>query len=168
MSGIKLERTGADWGKFDNCLHRLIGFNFVRLNKNIGEYMVDATKERFRTGKAPDGTTWPKSGRAKESGGQTMMATRRLYNSITYRATMEGVAVGTNVIYASTHQPENGAAETVIKAKNAKYLKFKVAGRFVTKKEVRIPARPFLGINDDDVAEIAEIANRQIEEAARK
>lgn len=167
--GIKMELTGADWAKFEKCLHRLVRFNFVRLNKNIGEYMVDATKERFRDGKAPDGAAWKPSIRAKESGGKTMMATRRLYNSITYRATGEYVEVGTNVIYATTHQPvDKNATETVIKAKNAKYLKFKVAGRYVSKKEVHIPARRFLGINDDDVREIVEITNEQIEEATRK
>jgi len=47
--------------------------------------------------------------------------------------------VGTNVVYAPVH--EFGAT---IRAKRAKYLRFKVQGRFVSVKEVTIPKRPFM------------------------
>lgn len=166
---MRMEITGEDWGKFHQCLHRLVNFDFKALHKEIGEYLVDSTKERFRQGVAPDGTAWKESIRAKETGGKTMMQTRRLYNSLTYRATSENVQVGTNVKYAKTHQPEDPRKdETVIKPKSAKVLRFKVAGRWVSKKEVRVPRRDFLGINDDDSTEIVQIGLDRIEEAARK
>ena len=64
--------------------------------------------------------------------------------------------VGTNAKHASTHQL--GAKNRLIKAKRKKYLRFKVNGRWVMKKKVKvtIPARPFLGLSDDDMQEIQE------------
>ena len=49
------------------------------------------------------------------------------------------VDVGTNVVYARVH--EFGA---VIRAKNAPFLKFQVGGKWVQKKQVLAPARPFM------------------------
>ncbi|HYW76729.1 MAG TPA: phage virion morphogenesis protein [Gammaproteobacteria bacterium] len=47
--------------------------------------------------------------------------------------------VGTNLIYAPVH--EFGAT---IRAKRAKYLRFKVGGQWVMKEQVTIPARPYM------------------------
>jgi phage gpG-like protein len=166
---MKLTLAGKDWERFNGCLHRLVNFDFTGLHKEVGEYVLDATKERFRKGVAPDGTGWKQSRRAKESGGKTMMDTRRLYNSLTYRASIESVEVGTNVKYAKVHQPEDpNQDETVITPKKAKVLKFKISGRWVSKKEVRIPRRDILGINDDDVAEINQIGLERIKETVEK
>ena len=41
-----------------------------------------------------------------------------------------------------------------IKAKNAKFLRFRVGGGWAKKKKVTIPKRPFLGISDEDMEEI--------------
>ncbi|MGE5607418.1 MAG: phage virion morphogenesis protein [Bacteroidota bacterium] len=164
---MKLELSGEDWGKFHQCLTRLIGFNFTGLHQEVGEYMVETTKERFRAGIGPDGTSWKPSIRAREEGGKTMMDSRRLYNSLTYRAGLDQVEIGTNVKYATTHQPD-GRDETVIKPKRVKALRFRIAGRWATKKEVRIPKREFLGINDEDRQEIVQIGLERIEEATRK
>jgi phage gpG-like protein len=53
------------------------------------------------------------------------------------------------VIYGPVHQ--FGAT---IQAKHAAYLRFVVGGKWVSKKEVTIPARPFLGIEDRQVGKI--------------
>lgn len=162
---MRMILSGEDWGRFEKCLHRLVGFDFCGLHQEVGEYLINSTKERFRQGVDPSGTAWPASIRAKESGGKTMMDSRRLYNSLTYQADMEKVVVGTNVKYAKTHQPDDASAtETVIKAKKAKALKFRIGGRWATKKEVHVPARRFLGINDDDAGEIRQIGLDQIKE----
>ena len=62
--------------------------------------------------------------------------------------------VGTNVKYAATHQ--FGEPGRTIRARRKKYLRFQVGGRWISKKKVRItiPARPFLGLSDEDMREM--------------
>jgi phage gpG-like protein len=166
---MQLTIEGKDWERFNKCLHRLANFNFTGLHKEVGEYIVDATKERFRKGVAPDGTAWKESRRAKDTGGKTMMDTRRLYNSLTYRANASQVAVGTNVKYAVTHQPKDpNQDETVIEPKKAKVLRFQVSGKWVSKKQVKVPARPFLGLNVEDEKEIVQIGLDRIKETVEQ
>jgi len=116
------------------------------LMEQIGEQLVSSTQQRFEDGQGPDGEDWEPSIRAKEDGGQTLVDTARLKNSIGYEASPNLVAVGTNVEYASTHQ---FGAE--IRAKNAPHLRFQVGGRWARKKSVTIPARPFIGISAQDI-----------------
>lgn len=155
-------RITGDWGKFDGRLERVVGFNFTALSKEIGEHIVTSTQERFKKGVGPGGEPWPQSIRAKEEQGQTLVKTKRLMGSLSYRASGTQVAAGTNVIYASVHQTGK-----MIKAKRGKYLRFRLGKRWVSKATVEIPARPFMGIDDDDVKEIRSIINDRIEERLR-
>jgi len=156
VSGITLQ---GDWRRLEENMHRLTRINFTALHKEIGEQLVASTQMRFKEETAPDGTKWPQSIRAREEGGQTLSDTRRLRSSITYAARPDRVEVGTNDKRASVHQ--NGA---VIKPKRAKHLRFRIAARWAQKEEVRIPARPFIGLSDDDHAAINEIIKNRIEE----
>jgi phage gpG-like protein len=95
---------------------------------------------------AMQSTTLGISAYVKERGlsGQVLhIRTGRLKSSINGTAQMVGNIVtgkvGTNVVYAPIH--ELGG---VIRAKNSPYLRFKIGDRWVSKKEVKIPARPFL------------------------
>jgi phage virion morphogenesis protein len=119
----------------------------------IGDALVVSTQNRFETGNTPEGSPWPASIRAMLTGGRTLRDSGRLANSMTREADGSGVAIGTNVIYAAVHQ--FGA---VIRAKNKKYLAFKIGGKTVLKQQVRIPARPFLGLSKADETEIAQIS----------
>lgn len=69
-----------------------------------------------------------------------------------------GFTVGTNTIYASTHQLGEKGRKITIRAKNSKGLVFKIGDRWIRKRQVtvrvKIPARPFLGLSDDDLQEI--------------
>jgi len=159
MSGVKLE---GDWNRLEQNLHRMARIDFTGLHKEIGEQIVSSTQERFKTETSPDGEKWTGSIRARMEGGQTLSDTRRLRNSITCAARADRVEVGTNDKRASTHQ--DGA---VIKAKRAKALKFRVGKRWAVKKEVRIPARPFLGISEDDDQETNEIIRERLEECLK-
>ena len=69
-------------------------------------------------------------------------------------ADASGFAVGTNVKHAATHQ--FGDKGRTIRAKRAKNLRFQVGGQWISKKKVKvnIPARPFLGLSDEDMQEI--------------
>ncbi len=55
---------------------------------------------------------------------------------------------------AATHQ--FGEPGRTIRARKKKALRFQVGGKWVTKKQVRItiPARPFLGLSEDDMQEM--------------
>ncbi|WP_374653118.1 phage virion morphogenesis protein [Dongia sp.] len=125
---------------------------------NIGASLVTSTQMRFEREQGPDGQAWPPSIRALIEGGKTLRDHNQLYGSITHVASANGVEVGSNVLYAAVHQ--FGAT---IEAKNAKTLKFKVGGRYVSKERVTIPARPFLGIDDGDRAMIAETVSEWLE-----
>lgn len=158
MSGVKIE---GDWSKFEQHLNKMINLNFTSIHEEIGEALVSSTQKRFEDEKSPDGKSWEKSIRAKEESGQTLTDSSRLKTSITYKAKPEGVAVGTNVRYASVHQEG-----MTIKAKG-KFLKFAVGKGFAQVKQVKIPARPFIGISSDDQTEIKAIVTQHIKEALK-
>ena len=57
--------------------------------------------------------------------------------------------VGTNLPYAYIHQKGG-----IIRPKSKKSLKFKTpSGKFIAAKQVKIPARPYLGISEQDQAD---------------
>jgi len=133
------------------------------LNKALAEIVSESTDERFKQGKGPDGVRWKASKRAQAEGGKTLIQSAQLRNSIHGESDETGFAVGTNVLSAATHQ--FGDTRT-IRAKKRNALRFLADGKWVMKKQVTvtIPARPFLGISEDDKQEIKET----IEEFAGK
>ncbi|MDL2288275.1 phage virion morphogenesis protein [Oscillospiraceae bacterium OttesenSCG-928-F05] len=128
------------------------------LNTALGETLRESTIGRFESQEDPEGKKWPKSKRVIENGGVTLSKTGRLSGSIHSKATAEGFAVGTNTIYAGTHQNGMKNKRITIKAKTPRGLVFKVNGKWVRKKQVRvtinIPKRAFLGISDADNREV--------------
>ena len=156
--GIKL--TG-NYEKFNKQLSKLTNFNFTGLHQEVGEHIVESTKDRFKDEKGPDGKKWEPSHRAKTTGGKTLTDNATLKNSLTYKATSSKVDAGTNMIYAAVHQDGK-----TIKTKRAKYLKFKIGKRWAQKKKVKIPARPFLGISSDDRKEIKRIIRDRIDQTS--
>lgn len=153
MSSISI-RVDGDASKL---LARMKGFSNIdkkSLNEALAEGSRESTLERFKRSRDPSGKRWKTSIRAAQSGGKTLIDTAQLRNSIKSAVDETGFAVGTNVIHAATHQL--GDPKRTIRAKTARGLRFRVNGHFVTKQqvEVSIPARPFLGISDDDMEEI--------------
>lgn len=126
--------------------------------KAIGQYMLRRTDERFTGEHDPEGNPWAPlaamtylrsyKGRKFTKKGLTKKFTNyilsrkiltkshQLRRSITDEATSDSVAIGTNKIYAAIHQLGG------------------LAGRG---KKTKIPARPYLGINNDDRDEFAHI-----------
>lgn len=118
----------------------------------MGTEVAENTRLRFLDGVAPDGTPWVPSIRARTQGGETMRDTGRLMNSITHAVSGDSVEIGTNVPYAL---PLHFGA--TIRAVNGPYLRFPVGGGWATVKEVELPARPFIGITDEDAEGISSI-----------
>lgn len=123
---------------------------------NIGASLVQSTKVRFERGHDPEGNPWPRSIRVQlgQGAGKTLIDTGTLMGSVTHEASDGGVDVGTNVLYAAVHQFGD-----IITAKSAQSLHFVIGGRDVFVDSVEIPARPFLGLDDDDEKEIVIIAD---------
>lgn len=123
----------------------------------IGAYLVASAHRRFERQVGPDGKPWAPSIRAQIEGGWTLLDSGRLRASLTWLAGRHSVEVGTNVIYAAIHQLGG-----TIRAKNAPNLRFQIAGRWISKPSVVIPARPFLGIDQEDELEIDAIVQADL------
>lgn len=162
MSSIRIEVAG-DKERLLRRLQTMAGIDLKGVNQSIAEGLRTSTIERFRAEKGPDEKKWKTSMRAGATGGKTLTHTSKLKNSIHSEASEYGLAVGTNDIKAATHQ--FGDTRT-IKPKKGPVLRFQVGGKWVSAKQVRvtIPARPFLGISDDDDAEITETLMQVLEE----
>lgn len=123
----------------------------------IGEYLLQSTEARFDAQVDPAGQPWTPLSPAYQarkkknpnlilvltghlSGQQAPQAGQRAGLQAP-QATETAVSVGTNLVYAATHQ----------------------FGR----PEQNIPARPFLGLNATDTREILTIINEHFERAAR-
>lgn len=163
MSGVTLNVTLEDSAALA-ALGRLAkaGTELEPLMDEIGAGLVTSTQLRFERGEAPDGSAWTHSIRAREQGGQTLIDSGHLRDSITHAAGPSQVEVGTNVLYAALHQL--GGA---IKAKAKPRLTFKIGDRFISKAQVTIPARPFIGLSAGDADMVEERAAAFVEEALR-
>jgi phage virion morphogenesis protein len=104
--------------------------------RSLGVLLVRNTRTRIvAEGPAPDGTAWPRLAAAtrKRKRGPGMLRERAmrggLMASLTSQVDGRRLRVGTNKIYAATHQFGRDA----------------------------IPARPFLGISEEDQRDIVEV-----------
>ena len=132
--------------------------------QEIGEILLDSTKQRFIQGVAPEGTRWAAKSPA------TMQAYRRrgdrvdvrplfgpsgaLSSQIFYEAGPDSVRWGSLMIYATTQQ--FGAAQGAF-------------GRTSRNGPIpwgRIPARPFLGISAEDQVNILDAITDVLTSAA--
>lgn len=129
------------------------------LLKKIAFAGENATRERFQTETGPDGSKWVESLRARLSGGKTLTQDGHLGDSITSAANDKTAEWGSNRICAAIHQFGG-----TIKAKSAKGLRFQIhGGGWITRQQVTLPARPFLGLSNDDEAEILDLTGRHIQ-----
>lgn len=121
------------------------------LNDNIAGILEASTVRRFETEQDPEGKSWEPNSR----GGKILTLHGYLCGSIIGQATKSYAEVGSAMVYAAIHQYGG-----TIKAKLQNFLKFKIGGRWTSKKSVNIPARPYLGMSKQDETDIGvEIEN---------
>lgn len=144
-------------------LHQMSSIDKASVMNAIAEGLRTSTVERFGLEESPEGSKWKPSIRATQKGSKTLTKSVALKNSIKAEADNTGAAVGTNLVYAATHQFGD---ERTIRAKNGKYLRFQIGDRWVCVPSVRvnIPARPFLGVSKEDEEEIKAILEAVFEE----
>ena len=153
-------RIAVDDGEIRGALQGLLAFgrNPASALAQIAALGETATRLRFRTEQGPDGQRWVPSLRAQLSGGKTLTQDGHLSGSISSSSGTDYAEWGVNRIYAAIHQFGG-----VIRAKNAGSLKFALpGGGFAVVKAVCIPARPFLGISDDDRNDILDVLTHHL------
>lgn len=172
MTGVRMELTGQEAALGDLGAIIARTQNPRGLFENIGLSLVTSTQHRFEESHGPDGSPWPPSVRALATGGKTLIDSARLMRSISYQASDTGVEIGTNVVYAAIHQ----FGGVIHQAPRTAVLHFKTskrtgASRFakpgkadraqkaaIGARDIAIPARPFIGLDEDDDREIIRIA----------
>ena len=109
--------------------------------REIGEVIQESVQRNFEEHRAPDGTAWeplaPATAAARAKKGRSaediLILNRILMGSVHPEAYPDRVEIGTDEVYAAIHQFGG------------------MAGRGHS---VKIPARPFLGVRDEDWPEI--------------
>jgi phage virion morphogenesis protein len=149
------------------------------LSHRIGEYMQEAIQRRFSDQRAPDGTPWqeldPAYAKRKKYNRDKVLTLRGyLRRSIRYQPNLSGpdsAVIGTNLEYAAIHQfggeiqaPERQGTVRLRSVAGRVLFAKKKQTRGVTAKDVtikahtiKIPARPFLGVSDQERVHLADI-----------
>lgn len=134
MAGAALEIT-LDDAELRAALKQLAAKldNLQPFFRDIGETLLNSTRERFRAQTAPDGTPWiglsPRyAARKRKNRDKILTLDGRLRGTLAKFADAESLRIGTPLIYGATHQ----------------------FGR----PEANLPARPFLGLSEADRQDI--------------
>lgn len=186
MTGISIALDARE------ALAALEGFekmpdDMTPLMHNIGALGVQSTVDRIAlTNRAPDGTPWEPSERAKREGNKTLQDTARLRDSIDYIADTDRVLWGTNVVYGRIHQlggtiKREARTQNIFRRVNKARTGFLSAGRFVKRSKsnfaqsvnvgahnIALPARPYLGLSRQDEADIAAVSVEFIAEGRKR
>lgn len=128
-------------------LDRLLAFggDLTPAFSDIGEYLLNSHRQRFADQQAPDGTSWqplsPKyQARKKKNRDKILVFEGWLVGRLGYDARPDELVFGTPMIYGATHH-------------------FGDPGR-------NIPARPFLGLSNDDRGGVLDILRDHAQRAA--
>lgn len=150
------------------------GTNLQPLMADIAETLVKSTQKRFATGTAPDGVPWPA---LKDGSGRTpLVDSGTMRDQIFPDHGADYAEVVASAKQARWHQ--FGTDPYVILPKNAKALAFGGAvsiiagprkgqagkGTVVSKvNHPGLPARPFMGISEEDVRQILALAQAYLD-----
>lgn len=139
--------------------------NLTPAMRIIGQIVRTSVVRNFETGGRP--AKWRPSLRVLRKGGKTLVLSHRLMNSITAKASRDRAEIGTNLPYAAIQQlggtiKHAARSETFLRkryvrgAKKGSFKRGSTAGRGYTfgSYETKIPAREYLGVQNEDWAEI--------------
>lgn len=155
--GMFTIKVNLDLGELEDALERLMdaGHDMTPLTRNISEIMYDATARAFQAEQSPDGKKWapltPLTLSRRKGKGKILAPTggaSGLRGSIQAEHDATSARVGTNRIYAGPHQF------------GARKREFKGVAPWGD-----LPARPYLGIGEEDEMEIQDAMRCYIEDA---
>jgi phage virion morphogenesis protein len=116
----------------------------------IGVIVRDSSKRNFIAGGRPD--KWEESQAASDEGRRTLIDHGHLRDSITYKTDSDSVTIGTNRQYAAVHQ--FGIDKAVTVPAHTRRARVGIESKAVQvkqhKKHMKLPARPFLAVQDED------------------
>ena len=147
MAGVAAEIELQGMDEVQRRLGRLSAFDRGETMFALGELLASSVKERIDTEKAsPEGEDWlPWTERYDETRSHAkhslLIEEGGLQESIQSLSTSDEVRVGSNLIYAATHQFGD--------------------------EERGIPARPYLGLSDEDREDVADLILGDLEDAVR-
>ena len=122
-------------------LGRLERLDIREIKNSIGQSVRTSIIDRFQNEEDPEKKKWVNSIRAEDQGGKTLSDKGILRNSIRVGSSSNRVEIGTNSIYAASHQFGD---KRIIRSK----------GKAVKR---NLAKRAFLGLNKDDIDEIKAI-----------
>lgn len=143
MAGVTTSLTTIGLDAAITKLSKLASFEMAQLAADAGGILESSTKGRFETKSAPDDEAWAPWSEAyaatRNSGKHSLLVgDNDLLESVQSYSTGSEAIVGSNLVYAAI---QNFGGEEVGRA---------------------IPARPFLGLSDDDVADLRDLVTVQI------
>ncbi|EFG7849497.1 phage virion morphogenesis protein [Shigella sonnei] len=166
-----------DLNGFEQALTELISRLEQRapLMRALAADMGDAVEENFNQQGRPAWMGWSPRYAKKRAGGKILQKSGRLASSIEQDSDNDSATVGTNVVYARIHQ-EGGTIHMPPRSQRAYHRQGKdgrVGNRFVKKSRanfmqwntlpaysITIPARPYLQLNQDDLRQMEDTAER--------
>ena len=100
MTGVVIK---GDFSGMHRILSKLSNMRNLRaaIQKNVAAEALRQVQLGFKTGTDPDGVPWAP---LKHRVGQPLRKTGRLNRSFNARPSGQGIAIGTNVVYAQYHQ----------------------------------------------------------------
>lgn len=160
MPGATLRYDFHEAAKVERLLQELRGFDRNELLHAVGDIVEQQTTNRIkneRTG--PDGVLWPEWSRSyadtRHQGNSLLQDSGDLLKSVAYYVESDAVFIGAGVEYAHVHQDGARVPPRVIRPANGKALAFNgIVRRSVKFPGATIPARPFLGVSDENGEEI--------------
>lgn len=135
MTGFAVHYDVSELGNVAQVFQQLALDDRHALLDDIGQTVVGQTRWRFENEEAPDGTKWIPSQRALATGGTTLQLSGLLRDTVVYELLDSAVLIGSNRVYAAIHQWGGIATDYVA-----------------------LDARTYLGFNDDNLAEIGNLA----------
>lgn len=159
------------------------------LTAEMAAYLLFSTQRRFQRQVSPEGQKWAPLARrtamAKIRGrrrgtSNILRVTTMLYGSLVEASNDRSAEVGTNVEYAAIHQ-FGGEITQYARSQRASFKKIRNRYRFakrgtkgsvernitIGEHSVKIPARPYLGFNEQDRAELIAIGEEWMERQVR-
>lgn len=143
-----------------------IGRDTSPMMAEIAEHLLESTQRRFDSGTDPDGVPWVP---LKDGSGRTpLRVSGTLRDQIFPSHGSDFAQIAATTKYARAHQ--EGTSPYVILPVKGKALSFLgPGGDRIARRKVNhpgLPPRPFLGLSDQDRADIEQIAGAYLEEAA--
>lgn len=139
MSGVVAHLTSPGLDALIQRVAQMRNANLVQFADNAGAVLESSTRERFETKKAPDGSAWAEwsdiYAATREAHHSLLVGEQSMLDSIASYTSASQVEVGSNLVYAAHHHFGGDEIGT------------------------GMPARPFLGVSDQDEGDLQDLAN---------